>query len=79
MEKFKVTNYDGALTPSKYSLVRLQDHFEKTLNDLASIKEITIKDTELGIFSLIKPLAKEGDRLSLSTRVLNVDKNACQL
>lgn len=64
---------DIAVSHSKYNLVDIENHYAKNAHNLELIREIKIKDSKLGIMTLVKPVTTEGDRLSLSTKILNID------
>lgn len=64
---------DTVVSHSKYNLVDIENHYAKNAHNLELIREIKIKDSKLGIMTLVKPVTTEGDRLSLSTKILDID------
>jgi len=66
---------DKVVSHSKYETVDLENHYAKHAHNLESIRNISVKDDLLNIKTLIIPISKQGNRLSLSTEILDVNVN----
>jgi hypothetical protein len=57
---------------SKYQTVDLENHYAKHTHNLELIRDINVKNELLNIRTLIIPISKQGDRISLSTEIMDV-------